>query len=191
MIGSLLLSSAVDGVVPPRHGNRSDRNAPQGVYPCGGKDTWCALSVETVAQWHALTALIGKEAWSTDARFETAARRSEAHDEIDHAIAAWTRQLSSAQAEERLRAAGISAARVRRIDEVVDHANGSAVFPSMPERRVGSMRTTRLPFFLSAVDLPEPRSAPSLGEHSAEVLRDWLHSSDVELEELKRREVLQ
>ena len=190
MIGSLLLSSAVDSVVPPRRGNRSDRNAPQGVYPCGGKDNWCALSVETEAQWHALTALIGKEAWRTDARFETAARRSEAHDEIDQAIAAWTRRLSSAQAEERLRAVGISAARVRRIDEVVDDANGSAVFQSMPERRVGSMRTTRLPFSLSAVDLPEPRSAPSLGEHSAEVLRDWLHSSDVEIEELKHREVL-
>ena len=43
MIGSLLLSSAVDGQVPVRRGNRSDRSVPQGVYPCAGKDKWCAL----------------------------------------------------------------------------------------------------------------------------------------------------
>src|SRR5581483_4092906 len=38
MIGALLLSSAVDGSVPPRRGNRSGRAAPQGVYPCAGSD---------------------------------------------------------------------------------------------------------------------------------------------------------
>ncbi|HEX5020616.1 MAG TPA: CoA transferase, partial [Candidatus Binatia bacterium] len=43
MIGSLLLSSAVDGEVPARAGNRSDRFAPQGVYPCTGIDNWCAI----------------------------------------------------------------------------------------------------------------------------------------------------
>ena len=58
MIGSLLLSSAVDGQVPVRRGNRSDRSVPQGVYPCAGKDNWCALSVETNNQWQALAKLI-------------------------------------------------------------------------------------------------------------------------------------
>ncbi len=47
MIGSLLLSSAVDGKVPDRRGNRSDRYAPQGVYPCAGTDDWCALVSST------------------------------------------------------------------------------------------------------------------------------------------------
>ena len=80
-------------------------------------------------------------------------------------------QYSSQEVEARLRAAGISADRVRRINEVVDGAAGSTVFSQMAERRVGSMRTTKLPFTLSSVDLPTPASAPSLGEHSGEVLR--------------------
>src|SRR5688500_3294982 len=41
MIGALLVSSAVDGKIPRRPGNRSDRYAPQGVYPCAGTDNWC------------------------------------------------------------------------------------------------------------------------------------------------------
>jgi crotonobetainyl-CoA:carnitine CoA-transferase CaiB-like acyl-CoA transferase len=61
----------------------------------------------------------------------------------------------------------------------------------MAERRVGSMRTTKLPFTLSSVDLPAPASAPSLGEHSGEVLRAWINCSDADIENLKREQVLQ
>ena len=191
MIGSLLLSSAVDGQVPVRRGNRSDRSVPQGVYPCAGKDNWCALSVETNNQWQALAKLIGQERWATDARFENLAGRQENQNEIDQAISTWSKQYSSQEVEARLRAAGISADRVRRINEVVDGAAGSTVFSQMAEQRVGSMRTTKLPFTLSSVDLPTPASAPSLGEHSGEVLRAWINCSDADIENLKREQVLQ
>ena len=177
--------------MPARRGNRSDRSAPQGVYPCAGKDNWCALSVETNNQWQALAKLIGQERWATDARFENLAGRQENQNEIDQVISTWSKQYSSQEVEARLRAAGISADRVRRINEVVDGAAGSTVFSQMAERRVGSMRTTKLPFTLSSVDLPTPASAPSLGEHSGEVLRAWINCSDADIENLKREQVLQ
>jgi benzylsuccinate CoA-transferase BbsF subunit len=191
MIGSLLLSSAVDGKVPARRGNRSDRFAPQGVYPCAGIDNWCAMSVGNEGQWRALTRLIGWERWSAEPRFESVGGRTQCHDEIDEAISSWTRQYTDKEVEERFRTAGINAARVRRINDVVDSLDPSTVYSHMPERRVGSMLTTKLPFSLSFVDLPSPHSAPSLGEHSAEVLRAWLSCSDTEINELKRHDVLQ
>ncbi len=190
MIGALLLSSAVDGSVPPRRGNRSGRAAPQGVYPCAGSDQWCALSVQTDEQGRALAELIGREDWIGDRRFANLSGRLANHAEIDQAISAWTARHSSADAEKQLRAAGISAAPVRRIDQVIDGPDGATVFPRMSERRVGSMRTTRLPFSLSFVDLPGPRSAPSLGEHGAEVLREWLDCAESEIDRLQEREVL-
>jgi crotonobetainyl-CoA:carnitine CoA-transferase CaiB-like acyl-CoA transferase len=191
MIGSLLLSSAVSGKTPARWGNRSDRFAPQGVYLCSGADDWCALCVTTDRQWDALAKLIGRSDWSTEPRFATAAGRIRHHDEIDRAIANWTKQFASEEVEERLKAAGIDAERVRRIDDVVDCADTPAVFDKMPERRIGSMLTTKLPFSLSLVDLPEPTSAPSLGEHSDDVLRRWLHCSAAEIERLRQQGVLQ
>lgn len=190
MIGALLLSSAVDGKIPLRPGNRSDRYAPQGVYPCAGTDNWCALSVENTRQWSALINLIGRQSWAADAGFASVTDRLERHEEIDEAISAWSKQRSKENAEQRLRAAGIEAERVRRIDDAVDSRDAAAVFAEMNERRVGSMLTTKLPFTLSFVDLPAPRSAPSLGEHSHEVLREWLNCSGAEIEELGRREVL-
>jgi crotonobetainyl-CoA:carnitine CoA-transferase CaiB-like acyl-CoA transferase len=191
MIGSLLLRSAIDGTVPTRLGNRSDQYAPQGVYPCAGTDDWCAICVENENQWQALKALIGQKDWGNDPRFESVDERIRCHDEIDNAISLWTRQYSNKEVELRLLAAGISAARVRRINEVLDPVNSSAVYARMPERRVGAMLTTKLPFTLSSVDLPEPYSAPRLGEHGLDVLREWLNGSEAEIDELKRREVLQ
>jgi crotonobetainyl-CoA:carnitine CoA-transferase CaiB-like acyl-CoA transferase len=191
MIGSLLLGSAVDGKATVRPGNRSDRFAPQGVYPCAGTDSWCALSVTTEDHWQALVKLIGREDWSAEPRFSTVAGRMEHHDEIDQGISNWSKQFSSKEAEERLNEAGIGAERVRRIDEVIDSPDVPPVFSRMTEPRIGSMLTTTLPFSLSLVDLPAPASAPSLGEHSAEVLRTWLNCSETEIAEMQRQEVLQ
>lgn len=191
MIGSLLLSSAVSGKVPLRMGNRSDRFAPQGVYPCAGTDNWCAVCVTTEGQWEALAHLIGQQHWSAEPRFATVSGRLRHHDEIDRAISSWSQQYSSEEVEDRLRAAGIGAERVRRINEVIDSPDAPTVFCRMAERRIGSMLTTTLPFSLSLVDVPAPKSAPSLGEHSAEVLRTWLNCSVTEIEEIQQQEVLQ
>ncbi|HEY7557431.1 MAG TPA: CoA transferase [Candidatus Binatia bacterium] len=191
MIGSLLLSSAVDGKAPVRAGNRSDRFAPQGVYPCAGTDNWCAVCIATEKQWEALAKLIAREHWSAEPRFATVAGRMQHHDEIDRAISNWSKQYSSNEVEERLTAAGIGAERVRRINDVVDSPDVPTVFCKMAEWRVGSMLTTGLPFSLSLVDLPAPHSAPSLGEHSVDVLRTWLHCSATEIEEIQQQEVLE
>jgi crotonobetainyl-CoA:carnitine CoA-transferase CaiB-like acyl-CoA transferase len=191
IIGSLLLASAVDGKATARLGNRSDRFAPQGVYPCNGTDDWCAVSIATENQWHALTKIIGREAWGEEARFANLGGRMQHHDEIDEAISNWSKQYSGKEAEEHLRAAGVDAQRVRRINDVIDSPDAPVVFCKMPERRLGSMLTTKLPFSLSFVDLPNFSCAPSLGEHSADVLRAWLNCSTAEIEEINKQEVLQ
>lgn len=191
MIGSLLIGAAVDGKTPARRGNRSDRFAPQGVYPCAGTDNWCALWIESNDQWLALAKLLGRERWGAEPRFATAGGRMQHHDEIDEAISNWSKQYESKEVEERLKAAGIGAEQMRRINDVVDSSEASTIFVKMAEPRVGSMLTTRLPFTLSFVDLPAPRSAPSLGEHSADVLREWLQLSEAEIERLQRDEVFQ
>ena len=187
MIGPLLLSSAVNGKIPERRGNRSESVAPQGVYRCAGADDWCAVSIENEKQWKALAKVLGKEKLVSDSSLNTAAGRMTHHDEIDRHIEAWTERFSSAEVESRLKAAGIPAERVRRINQVIDDPQPNSVFSRMDERRVGSMLTTRLPFTLSPVSLPEPRSAPGLGEHNAEVLQQWLNLSVEQFDEIENQ----
>jgi len=185
MIGALLLSSAVDGNLPPRRGNRSAIFAPQGVYRCAGADNWCSLSVHTDEQWTALTKVIGQEQWGSDSRFAAVDGRMRNHDEIDRRIESWSCRCANTEVERRLKAIGIPAERMRRINDLIDCADGATVFSRMEEPRLGSMLTTGLPFSLSSCSLPRPRTAPSLGEHTTEVLRDWLKLNDPEIKTIK------
>ena len=92
--------------------------------------------------------------------------------------------------ELRLKAAGVPAERMRRINDVIESADGATVFTKMEEPRIGSMLTTRLPFSLASDSLPPPRSAPALGENTTEVLREWLNLSDEEIAAIKTQEAL-
>ena len=190
MIGPLLLSAAVNKTVPLRRGNRSAVCAPQGVYRCAGRDEWCSLSVETDEQWKALLQTMGAEEWGSNSRFSDVAGRMRHHDEIDRRIEAWTQPLANAEVERRLKAVGVPSARMRRINDVIESEGAATVFAKMEEPRVGTMLTTRLPFSFDFNSLPPPRNAPSLGENTAEVLREWLNLSNDEIAAIKEQETL-
>jgi len=190
MIGPLLLSAAVNKTVPLRRGNRSAVCAPQGVYRCAGADDWCAISIETEEQWKALTKVLKQEHWGSENRFADISGRMRHHDEIDRRIEAWTKQFPNTEVERRLKAVGVPSARMRRINDVIESEGAATVFAKMEEPRVGTMLTTRLPFSFDSNSLPPPRNAPSLGENTAEVLREWLNLSNDEIAAIKEQETL-
>ncbi len=190
MIAPLLLYSAVKHGNPDRMGNRSERFAPQGVYRCAGEDGWCAVSVHDDGQWRELAEAVEEAvpdaALTGDARFATVAERLRHHDEIDERIDAWTRGLDSADVEARLRKAGVPAARMRRVRDLAEDPTPSGAYKRMDEPRVGSMLTTALPVEFSESALPPATPAPGLGQHTREVLREWLEFSESALAELDR-----
>jgi len=190
MIAPLLLTSAVTGRNPPRMGNRSARFAPQGVYRCAGSDNWCAVSVRTEEQWRALGRIIGKDSWAAQERFASVSGRQQWHDEIDEQLNNWTRQLSNLAVEQTLKAGAIHAERVRRINDLLDRPDGATIFRPMAEPRVDTMLTTGLPFRFSTCSLPAPSPAPALGQHSDEVLRDWLGLGQEEIKLLDNQGAL-
>jgi len=46
------------------------------------------------------------------------------------------------------------------------------------------------PFHIDGVDLPPTRMPPALGEHTAEVLTEWLALSADEIEDLRQKGVI-
>ena len=185
MIAPLLLFSAVRQKNPARMGNRSDWFAPQGVYRCAGQDDWCAVSVRDDAQWRALAEVVDADVpasrLAAESRFADVAGRMRHHDEIDERIEAWTTGLPSADVEARLKRAGVSAARMRRVQDLVEDGTPSRAYKRMTEPRVGSMLTTALPVEFSECTLPSGAPAPGLGQHTREVLGEWLELPEHEL----------
>jgi crotonobetainyl-CoA:carnitine CoA-transferase CaiB-like acyl-CoA transferase len=133
---------------------------------------------------------MGSPSWGTEARFVTASARRAFHDEIDKYIRAWTLTRDATEVESRLKQLGIPAERMRRIQDVIDSPDRSDIYRTVPERRIGSMCMTWLPFAFSSGPWCAPTSAPSLGEHTREVLRAWLDLPDQAIQDLEARDVL-
>lgn len=189
-LGALMVHSAVNRTLPQRLGNRSTRVAPQGVYRCAGVDEWCAISVQNDEQWRALVGVLGNPVWAADSRFKTVLGRFRAHDEIDAQIEAWTGRLENIEVESRLQSAGIPAERMRRIKDIVDSPDSGQVFHPMEDPKRGPTMATGVPFGFSRSLLSALTPAPTLGEHTREVLRDWLAIADGEFAELEKQGIL-
>ena len=179
MIGGPLLYAAITGAAPARGGNRSSITAPQGVYRCLGNDEWCAISVETDAQWQSLLSIIGDGALPlrrTD--LGMLAGRLAHHDDIDAVIEAWTKNLTPIEVENRLTAAGVPAAAMRRGNELGDVAEWREVLRPIENAGGFDWQVPGLPFTFAGVSPVTPVCTPAPGEHSDEVLRDWLGIDD-------------
>jgi benzylsuccinate CoA-transferase BbsF subunit len=186
-LGSLLWAGIVNGTLPPRLGSRSMGMAPQGCYQCAGKDQWCVISVEDDAQWRALGRALGSPAWATDPRLELLAGRLDHHDEIDRHIEAWTKSLTPLEVEQAMRAAGVPAERMRRMNEIVD--DGSGVFHFAPGKPAPTL-LTGLPFSFIPRQPASFGPTPRLGEQTDDALRDWLKLEVAEIAGLRERGAL-
>jgi benzylsuccinate CoA-transferase BbsF subunit len=173
-LGPLLMASSASGLPPKRWGNRSSNAAPHGVYATAGDDQWCAIAVETDAQWNALAGVLGASELTADERFVTAAGRVRHHDALDALITNWTQVRTNADAETQLRAAGVPAERMRRVDDVVQSADSGRAYRPVPGERAQPIVTASLPFSFSQSTVEAIGAPCKLGEHTNDVLRDWL-----------------
>ena len=161
-----------------RQGNRAYNAAPQGLYACRGHSLespqWLALSVATDDQWAALRQWLGDPAWSADPALGDLRGRRQRHDEIDKHLAAHLADRDREEVAESLRAIGVPAAvladpresslhsqmRARGFHETLDHpVAGPLAHPTLPFRYASVPSWLRNP-------------APTLGQHSREILAE-------------------
>jgi crotonobetainyl-CoA:carnitine CoA-transferase CaiB-like acyl-CoA transferase len=185
MIGSLLFASAVTRRPPARLGGRSSTAAPQGCYRCAGEDQWCAISVQSDAQWQKLRALLGR-----DMRYDTLADRFAHHDAIDTAIEAWTGKLSPQEVERQLGEAGVPAASMRRANEIAATEEWRQVLRPLKEHGESGPKVIGLPFTFRGSAPREATEAPRMGASGNEALRDWLGLDEPAIAELMREEAV-
>jgi crotonobetainyl-CoA:carnitine CoA-transferase CaiB-like acyl-CoA transferase len=178
-----LLDFTVNERLRTRDGNNSEEAAPHGVYRCAGEDEWVAIVAENDAQWRALCAAMGREAWIEDDRFAQFARRYARRDMLGAMIEEWTRERSAAEVEATLQAANVPAHRVSNAADVLADAQlaarGHFVMVEQPE--IGRVLVEAPRFRLSESPPAALQPAPTLGQHNELVLKDILGMSDDEI----------
>ncbi|MBN8848643.1 MULTISPECIES: CoA transferase [unclassified Sphingomonas] len=165
-------------------------DAPWGAFPAQGDDEWCVVTVRDDADWRALCAIIGAD----PSAYPGPADRIAARPTIDHMLWQWLVDRPPAEAARMLQAAGVPAAPMLRLADLPK-------FPYYRER--GFYRVERHPWLREPViaenyvgashdlPLPDDRPAPLAGEHTRDVIAEWLGLDAATIETLCRNGVLE
>ncbi len=178
-----LLAMQVNGRSARRAGNEAPSAAPHDAYPCAGEDQWCAIAVETDAQWRALRRALGEPAWAAAPELDTAAGRLAQRPLIDRELGAFTSRFEPRALMEVLQAAGVPAGMVQRSS---DHQADPQLAHRRFFRRLAHPEMGDVPYEGHAYQIAGydngPRfAAPCLGEHSYQVLQEILGYGDEEI----------
>ena len=167
-IAPLLLDFIVNNHVPGRAGNRDENAAPHGVYPCKGKDRWCAISVFSDKQWEGFCQATGNPEWSQNDKFGTLSRRKENEDELDDLIAGWTRNFSAEEVMEMMQSNGIPSGVVSNCQDLYQNRQLQYRhhFVELEHPEIGRHYYENPPFILSKTPAEIKRPSPCLGEHN-------------------------
>jgi crotonobetainyl-CoA:carnitine CoA-transferase CaiB-like acyl-CoA transferase len=163
-------------------GNSAPGDAPCGLFPCAGDDEWCVITVRGDDDWHRLAAVL-----DTDLNLPTAQDRVANREHIDAAVSAWTSARTPRQAMTELQEAGVPAAMMQRVPEMLDdpHLTDRGFFREMRHPRIdGVMPAENGPARFRHVPEPPLEPAPLPGEHSRSVLTRVLGLTDAEVDDL-------
>jgi crotonobetainyl-CoA:carnitine CoA-transferase CaiB-like acyl-CoA transferase len=177
-----------------RGGNRSWSDAPQGVYPCAGDESWVAITVESDQDWSALRDVLDAgELLSSPALQETTGRRAAA-DHLDKVIESWTRKRSREHVVNALQAMGVTCAAVTLGPDLLAQPQLKArgFYEELRHPVAGALHIPGLPFKVQSRGaqgwLRVP--APTFGQDNAEVLSAVCELPNEVIDQLARSSVI-
>jgi crotonobetainyl-CoA:carnitine CoA-transferase CaiB-like acyl-CoA transferase len=169
--GGSLIEQAVRAVDRGPVGNRSYGSAPSDIVPA--KDGWILVQVIGPVQFRRWTNLVGRPEWLEDPRFVTDESRVSHATILNARLAEWCSTRTATEALAELEAAAIPCAPVLKPQEVLDdpHVQASGILtPTTYSSTVAPLPMA--PFTLSHDSPAIRRPAPTLGEHTVEVLHE-------------------
>lgn len=170
---ALVAQQLADGPLP-RTGSRRPRAAPVCVVPTKGEDNWLAVAVDGLEAWFGLCGALDAAGWMEDEALMSLEGRAARADEIEAAIATWAKDQDGSEAAWALQGAGVTAAPINRVDTLgyEPQLAETGFWPEMERRYVGRHIIPASPFVYDWVRPPLRTPAPTLGEHTAEVLAE-------------------
>lgn len=197
MIDVSLLDSAVSllttaiptrinkGETLTRTGNRDRYSSPANVFKTGSGDFVLLLS-GTNPLFRRLAEAIGQPDLAADPRFTSVDLRLQNAEAIEQILEAWIGMRETEEVLDVIGAAGVPCTKVATIDEVVEN-------PQLRHRNqiveidhpvAGKISTAGVTMKLSDTPLTIRRPPPTLGQHTTEILGDWLALSDIQIKDL-------
>ena len=163
------------------------------LYGCagGGANDYVYVMAVTEKMWQALCRVINREELIRDPRFGQQADRYENRDALRAIIEAWTLARDKYQAMRELAEGGVPASAVLDTSDLYNNAHlvERGFVHEVEHPRLGAVKLLGWPVRMSESSV-EIDAAPSLGQHSNEVLNDDLGLTQKELDDLSEQGVI-
>lgn len=183
---------AANGEIMGPLGYGDPNAAPHGVYTTLGYRKWLAIAVFSEEEWAALQKVMGYPGWAKDEKFATFPARKANEAELNEHVEAWTKHQYASKLMKQLLEEGVKAGLVNDARAAIEdeHLIEREFWSYLDHPVVGTTLYNRAPMMFSETPIVMEKAAPLLGEHTDEVLTDFLGYSEKELEALKAADAL-
>jgi len=170
------------GIAPPRLGNENPLRVPANTYRTAD-DRYIAVMVHDQEQWKTFCEAMNKAEWLEDGRFVTMALRLEHRKEMNKVVAERIALKDSAHWAVRLTEYRIPYALVNDYIQALEdpQVKHRGLLHEVDHPVSGKIKVVGPPWRMSNTNT-EVRSPPTLGQHTAEVLQEWLGINEEELQ---------
>ena len=190
MLGYFAQLAFITGEDPPPMGSSHPNIVPYGSFPAS--DGSIIIAVLSESFWGKLCDALLRPDLGRDPRFATPLLRRDQRDEVDRIIAEITRTRSVAEWQERLTEFDVPHAPVLGVTAALAHPHAQAreMVVTAEHATAGSLPLVGRPIKFPGAPQSPSTAPPTLGQHTAQVLRDELGYSEREIVALRRAGVI-
>jgi len=167
-----------------RYGNGHPTIVPYTTYETA--DSIVALAVGNDKQFSQLANLLGHPEWLSDQRFQTNSARIKNRDLVDKMIGIEAIKYPTSSLIKLLMNCGIPVGQVKSVHEALnsDQATANRMVTQIDHPLIGSYLTLGIPVQLSQTPGEIYKAPPTLGQHTREILKDYLGLDTSEIDSL-------
>jgi len=178
------------GERPRRFGNAHPQIVPYEAFATA--DGQVVLGVGNDQQWQRFCAAAGQEAWAADPRFATNPRRVAHREELVPLVAELLRTRTSAEWQALCGEADVPCAPVLAIDQILatPQVRAREMVRQLTDGAGRTMPVVAGPIHADGLPLSSRKAPPAIGQHTDEVLREWLAYDEPRIAELRRQGVV-
>ena len=185
MTGYATMQTLFTGQDPRRHGNTSPDTCPSGVFHASDRTFYINSGNDNIFQ-RLMAQVLERPDVAADPRYARGPLRSQHRDELFALMEAAFGQQPWAHWRDRMRAAGVPCGLVRSVGEALrsEEARDHRLVTRIDHPVLGKAPNLRLPIRYGATPLADPVAAPSVGQHTREVVQAVLGLGDAEVDAL-------
>jgi len=180
----------IGGDVPRRMGNAHPNIVPYQDFPTA--DGYMIIAVGNDSQFASLCEALERRQWARDARFRTNPQRVKHREELVESLRGITVTRTTAQWVSMLEACGVPCGPINRMDQVFadPQVQARAMRMEMSHPVAGKVPLVANPIRMSETPVQYRRAPPTLGEHTDDVLGEWLALDRPQVAALRDRGVV-